>query len=153
VELTLTGTPILSAVCYCDDCQAGARLIEALPQAGRVCDADGGTAYLLYRKDRVRCARGVQHLKDYKIKAASPTSRVVATCCNSGLYLNFSKGHWLSLYRGRFQGEGPPVEMRVCTKFKPEGSVIPDDAPRYAKFPLKFVGKLIAARIAMLLRR
>jgi len=53
VELEAVGAPIASVVCYCDDCQEGSRQIEALPNARPVQDPDGGTAYVLYRKDRV----------------------------------------------------------------------------------------------------
>jgi hypothetical protein len=43
VELEIIGAPIISVVCYCDDCQEGARQIEALPNARPVRDPDGGT--------------------------------------------------------------------------------------------------------------
>ena len=33
VELEAFGKPIVSTVCYCDDCQKGADQIEALPNA------------------------------------------------------------------------------------------------------------------------
>ena len=78
VELEATGTPVLSNVCYCDDCQEGSRRIEALPNASPVRDPDGGTAYILYRKDRVKCSRGAPLLGDYKIREGSATNRVVA---------------------------------------------------------------------------
>jgi hypothetical protein len=153
VELEATGTPILSNVCYCDDCQEGSHRIEALPNASPVRDPDGGTAYILYRKDRVKCSRGAPLLGDYKIREGSATNRVVATCCNSPMYLDFEKGHWLSMYRTRFRGAVPPVQMRIQTKFKSENSDVPSDVPNYAGYPLKFMAKLVAARIAMLLRR
>jgi hypothetical protein len=43
VRCEAAGAPILSGVCYCDDCQEGGRRIEALPHAAPVLDADGGT--------------------------------------------------------------------------------------------------------------
>jgi hypothetical protein len=92
VELEAIGAPIMSAACYCDDCQEGARQIEALPNARPVRDPDGGTPYLLYPKDRVNCSRGAEFLQAYKIKEKSATNRVVATCCNSAMFLNFEKG-------------------------------------------------------------
>jgi hypothetical protein len=152
VELEAVGAPIAGVVCYCDDCQEGARQIEALPDASSVRDPDGGTAYLLYRKDRVDCLRGAQLLQGYKVREKSVTNRVVATCCNSAMFLNFEKGHWLSVYRARFRGDVPPLQMRIQTKFKPENSKVPNDVPSYSTFPLMFVAKLVAARIAMLLR-
>ena len=154
VELDLIGAPITGVACYCDDCQEGSRQIEALPNARPVRDPDGGTAYLLYRKDRVKCSRGAPLLKGYKIREKSASNRVVATCCNSAMLLGFEDSrHWVSMYRARFQGDIPPVQMRICTKFKPGNSNVPSDAPSYPTFPLKFMAKLVASRIAMLLRR
>jgi hypothetical protein len=67
VELKAFGRPIVSSVCYCDDCQKGAGQIEALPNAGTVRDPDGGTAYILYRKDRIECSKGAELLRSYKL--------------------------------------------------------------------------------------
>ena len=70
------------------------------------------------------------------------------------MFLNFDdRKHWVSIYRARFQGDVPPLQMRICTKFKPENGDVPRDVPGYASFPLKFLAKLLAARIAMLLHR
>jgi hypothetical protein len=52
------GAPIASVICYCDDCQEGARQIRSLPNAVSIEDPDGGTAYLVYRKDRVTYLKG-----------------------------------------------------------------------------------------------
>jgi hypothetical protein len=148
-----TGVPIVTVVCYCGDCQAGSRRIEALPNAPPVREPDGGTAYLLFRKDRLTCVMGGEFLRDLRIRESSPTKRVVASCCNSAMFLNFERGHWLSIYQARFEGDVPPVQMRIQSKFKPEGTVMPKDAPAYASFPFKFIAKLMAARLAMLLHR
>jgi len=154
VELELIGAPIVSVVCYCDDCQEGSRLIEALPKARPIRDSAGGTAYVVYRKDRVKCSRGSQFLQGYKIREKSPTNRVVATCCNSAMFLNFDDGkHWVDIYRARFQGTAPALQMRICTKFKAENGDVPNDVPGYPSFPLRFLAKLLGARIAMLLHR
>jgi hypothetical protein len=121
VELEAIGAPITSVVCYCDDCQEGSRQIEALPNARPVQDPDGGTAYILYRKDRVKCSRGALLLKSHKIREKSATNRVVATCCNSAMFLNFDdRKHWVDVYRARFKGDIPPLQMRICTKFTSE---------------------------------
>ena len=154
VEFRAFGAPIVSSVCYCDDCQTGARQIEALPDARPVSDPDGGTAYILYRKDRIECAKGGALLKSYKIKESSPTNRVVATCCNSAMFVSFDKGpFWVSAYRARFRGDLPPLQMRICTKFKPEDVTLPDDLPGFRGYPLRLMAKLLASRAAMLLRR
>ncbi|MBR0776216.1 hypothetical protein JQ625_15365 [Bradyrhizobium diazoefficiens] len=154
VELKGLGKPIVSVVCYCDDCQKGADRIEALPNAPAVRDADGGTAYLLVRKDRFECADGAELLKPYKLKDNSPTNRVVATCCNSAVFANFDRGpFWVSVYRARFRGELPPVQYRTCTKFKPEGTVLPNDVPSSPRYSLGVIARILASRIAMALGR
>jgi hypothetical protein len=127
---------------------------RALPDAPTVRDADGGTTYVLYRKDRLQSSKGSALLKGYKLNEKSATNRVVATCCSSPISMTFDDTrHWIPVYRARFQGDAPPLEMRTCTKFRSESSDIPSDVPSYPTFPLKFMAKLVAARIAMLIRR
>jgi hypothetical protein len=146
------GAPIVTLVCYCDDCREAARQIEALSDAPPIRDADGGTGYIAYRKDRVQCTKGESLLKDHKIKEKTPTNRLVATCCNSTMLLNFDDSkHWANLYRSRVRGDVPPLAMRICTK-SAMGD-IPKDVPGYPGYPLKFIAKLMAARIAMLFGR
>jgi hypothetical protein len=70
------------------------------------------------------------------------------------MFLNFDDGkHWVDVYRSRVRGDIPPLQMRVCTKFKPENGDVPGDVPSYSGYSLKFLAKLLAARIAMLLHR
>ena len=151
VEFQALGHPILTSVCYCDDCQKAGHQIEALPHAPLLVNHDGGTAYVLYRKDRVTCLRGSQHLVEHRLEGEAFTKRVVAACCNTGMYLDFEKGHWLSLYRDRLQGQLPAVEMRICTKYKPVEAVLPQDVPSYSGFPLKFIRKIMMAKFGMML--
>jgi hypothetical protein len=154
VALEAHGAPIVSSVCYCDDCQEGGRRIEALPNAAAVLDPDGGTAYLLFRKDRIVCSRGASLLRGYKLRETSATNRVVATCCNSAMSMNFDRGpYWVSAYRSRFHGELPPVEMRICTKFRSGNAELPNDAPSHPRYPLRMMARLLVSGAAMLLRR
>ena len=67
VELEATGAPIATAICYCNACQAGGRMIEALPNAPKVLNDDGGTDYILYRKARARVTKGAELLKPLKL--------------------------------------------------------------------------------------
>ncbi len=153
VELEAIGAPIMSVACYCESCQEGSRQIEALPNGRAVCGPDGGTAYVLYRKDRIEYSKGSRLLRGFKLRDESSTRRVVASCCASPMFLDFEKGHWLSVYRTALQGDVPPPEMRVHTKSKPAGSALPNDVPNYSGYSLKFMAKLFGAWIAMLLRR
>jgi hypothetical protein len=93
-------------------------------------------------------------LERHKIREESATNRVVATCCNSAMFMDFDDAkHWVSVYRARFRGDAPSPEMRICTKFGPEGGDVPGDVRAYSGFPLRFLTKLVAARISMLLHR
>ena len=150
----MLGAPIASLVCYCDDCQEGSRRIEALPNGRTVRDADGGTAYVAYRKDRVRCTKGASLLQDHRLRETSPTKRLVAACCGSAMLLGFDDAkHWVDVYRARLHGHPPPLEMRVGTRFRPDGAALPPDVPSYEGFPVRFLAKLLAARIGMALQR
>lgn len=153
VEIDVVSKPIIGAVCYCDDCQEGARQLEALPSASPIMGADGGTELLLFRKDRMLFLKVSELVRDYRIKDSSPTRRVVATCGNTAIFLDFQKGHWFSVYRARFGDDAPPIQVRIQTKFKPDNETILNDVPSYKTYPLRFIGKLMAARIAMLVGR
>jgi hypothetical protein len=149
VRCEAVGEPIVSAVCYCSDCQEGGRRIEALPHAHLLRDPDGGTPYLTFRNDRFRCLAGEELLEDHRLKPNSPTRRVVARCCNTGMFLKFDPGFWVSTYRLRYDGDLPPIEMRTKVARRRSALPLPQDAPSFRGFPLRLIGRLIAARLAM----
>lgn len=154
VEIEAFGAPIMSVVCYCDSCQQGSRQIDALPKAIPILGPDGGTAYVLYRKDRIQYAKGAELLKGYKIEEKSATSRVVATCCNSAMVMRFDDArHWVPVYRARFAGDTPPLQWRICTKFKPENARIPTDIQSSVMYPAGFAWKLLTSKLSMLFSR
>jgi hypothetical protein len=127
--------------------------LERLASAPPVLDPDGGTGVILYRKDRVQCVMGQQYLEEHRLKPDSPTRRVFATCCHSAMFLDFTKGHWLSMFRNRFSADVPPLEMRVMTRERRVGVELADDVPNHSGHSGKFMLKLIAAWIAMGFRR
>jgi hypothetical protein len=45
------------------------------------------------------------------------------------------------------------LQMRICKGFKPDNTDAPSDIPGYSSFPLRFMAKLVAAKIAMMLHR
>lgn len=154
VKFETVGEPILTAVCYCDDCQAGGKQLQEEAHAAAVLDEDGGSSYLTYRDDRFACVEGEALLLGFKLKDKAPTKRLVASCCNTGMYLKFAPGHWVSIYRKNFTDRDlPAIEMRTQTRYRNAETPLPDDAPHYKRYPLKLFSRLIGARIAMMLGR
>jgi hypothetical protein len=145
----IVGKPILSAVCCCESCRTAGRQFERGPGAGPVMRTDGGTDYCLYRKDRARIVLGRDHLAEHRLTAASPTRRVLATCCHTPMFLDFTDGHWLTLYRDRLSSDAPQLQMRVMARDSPTGAVFGDAIPTYRTHPARFVFALLAAWIAM----
>jgi len=151
VALKAFAAPITSVICYCGDCQRGSREIASLSNAAPIQDPDGGTAYVVYRKDRVTPVKGAALLKNYKLDPASATNRVVATCCNSAMVMSFDDSrHWVSIYRARCPEGTMPVQMRICTSSRVGQGPLPSDLPAFASYPPRFMMKLIAARLAMI---
>jgi hypothetical protein len=69
------------------------------------------------------------------------------------MFLDFTKGYWLSIYRRRLPGEMSPAMLRMMTAERPEGVILPDDMANYPGFPRKIMLKLLAAWMAMGFRR
>jgi hypothetical protein len=153
VELEIIGTPILRGICYCASCQEAGRWHQAAPDIDPVMSEDGGTDYVLYRKDRVRCLRGGDLLEERRLKPDSPTRRMYARCCDTAMFLDFTKGHWLTVYRGRLPDDIAPATMRMMTAARPEGVTLPDDMANYPGHSGKFMLKLLGAWMAMGFRR
>jgi hypothetical protein len=101
VTLEFRGDPIVTTVCHCASCQQAGKQLAALPGAETILDASDGTAFILFRKDRVRCLNGENLLAEHRLNATTTTRRVVATCCNTAMFLDFTRGHWISLYSAR----------------------------------------------------
>lgn len=153
VELEVTGAPIVTTMCHCDDCQRGSHALELLAGAPRLVGDDGGTGYVLFRRDRFRVVQGAPLLEDHRIKGEAHTRRVTSACCHTPLFLDFEKGHWVSLYRINFPEPRPRVELHLQTRFIPAGVPVPTDAPGGPTFPFAFVRRLLGSRIAMLFGR
>ena len=153
VVLQLMGAPIVHTACYCTSCREEGRRIERLSGAPPVVGADGGTDFVLYRKDRVRCVQGGERLEAHRRTPGSPTRRMVAACCNSAMFADFTKGHWLTLYRARVSGPVPPLEMRVMTVDRLVDVALPPDVPNHATHAGALIWKLMMAWMAMGFRK
>jgi len=150
VRLVVQGPPIVNAECCCNSCRAAGARLRALPSAPSVVDANGATRFVIYRKDRVGFAKGAALLKEFRLRPESKTRRVVASCCNTPVFLEFQSGHWLSVYGCLWPKETlPALEMRTMTMDLPDGVMLPDDVPNAKRQPLSFMVKLLIAWVAM----
>lgn len=150
VRLQVSGAPIISAECCCSSCrQAGTRL-QHLAGAPSILGPHGTTRFVLYRKDRVRFRAGLDTLCEFRLSPEAGTRRVVASCCNTPVFLDFRGGHWLSLYGGLWPaGTLPPLELRTMTSDLPDPAMLPADVPNRRHQSLGFFAKLLGAWIAM----
>src|SRR5688500_15474073 len=114
-----------------------------------VMESNGGTRFVLYRKDRVRFAQGSELLREFRLTPGARTRRAVASCCNTPVFLEFQNGHWLSLY-GCLWGNATPIpQLRTMTADLRDGAMLADDVPNAKRQSLSFCAKLIGAGIAM----
>lgn len=153
VALEAAGRPILAVACYCADCRRAGEEFAALPGAPETMADDGGTPCVLYRKDRVRCVQGEHLLEERRLDPASPTRRVLAGCCHSPLFADFTRGHWLTLYRARFADGGPAPQLRIMTGSRRADVTLDEAVPNYPGFAPRLMVKLLAAWAAMAFRR
>ena len=143
----------MTVECLCDSCRAAGKIMQTLPGGPSLLDAKSATRTVMYRKDRIRCTRGSEILREFRLKPESKTRRVVASCCNSPIFLEFTSGHWIDIYARRWpDGAGPPAEMRTMTGDLPPGTKLPSDIPNLKGHSPRFFGKLMGAWIGMRFR-
>ena len=149
VKIKVKGLPLMVNTCHCKYCQEGSAKIELLPNAPHITDPCGGTAYVLFRKDRVKIVQGSDLLTDYRLDGEKDTRRAVSSCCHSPVFLDFAPGHWVSIYQQRFNTPVPQVERRIQINSMPAGKCPDDGLPAHGGFPPIMMAKLLGARVAM----
>lgn len=150
VQLQLDKTPILAAECHCTSCRTAGRRLQQLSAAPQVIEDNGGTQFVLYRKDRVHFTRGLELLREHRLTPTSPTRRVVASCCHTPVFLEFQRGHWLSVYSLLWpDNQRPQIEMRTMVSDRTDAAALPNDVPNARHQTLGFMAKLLGAWVAM----
>lgn len=150
LEMVVTGEPFITTECHCNSCRDAGERMAKLPLARPMMEENGGTRFVLYRKDRFEITRGKELLRGYRLSSTAPTRRVVAACCNSPLFLEFKGGHWLSLYSSLWpEGQAPKPEIRTVTSDRGADAVLDDLIPSGTWQTMGFYGKLLTAWIAM----
>ncbi|MCB1336962.1 MAG: hypothetical protein KDK10_05740 [Maritimibacter sp.] len=146
VEIALDGPPIATLSCCCDDCQAAAARLEALPGAPAFREDCGGTPATLYPRRALKVTRGRDKLDPVRLRDGSPTRRMVATCCNAFLYADFDRGpFWVDVVNARFTGDAPRPRWRIQTRFLKDPP--PGDIPNHPKYPQGLVWRLALAGV------
>lgn len=177
-RFTLTGPPLHSVTCYCASCRTAAQIFDqarlerggsgrggsgrgeseggaSAPEPGALptVTADGGVDYVLYRKDSVRLAENCPPLAEHRLTPGAATRRMVASCCGSPMVLDFTPGHWLSVYSGRLPPPAPAPRLAIMTRDRPPGPPLPAIPPAHPAQPPAFFLTLLAAWAAMGFRR
>jgi len=149
-RLEVIGKPIESVECCCTSCREAGDRMQTLEGAPRTLTDYGATPFVMYRKDRVHFLSGSDRLKSFRLSPDHSSDRVIATCCNTPVYLAFKGGHWLSLYGGLWPtGTMPAPTMRTMASDLPDGATLPSDIPNTKKQSLGFFAKLFGAWVAM----
>lgn len=143
VTLELDGPPILASECHCASCRTAADRLNA-----SIREENGGTRFVLQRKDRATVLSGEEHLASFRLEPNASTQRIVATCCKSPMWMEFKGGHWLSIYAACWpKGAAPETELRTMTK--DAKTALPDDLPNAKTQSAGFMWKLFQAWVGM----
>ena len=149
-RLEVQGDPILVSECLCNSCRAAADRLATLPGARPILTAYRATPCAEYRKDRVRIVSGAEHLREFRLSADAGSRRIVASCCNTPVFLEMKGAHWLSLYLHLWPDDARPrPELRTMTGDLPDASALPADIPNLKTHTVSFYMKLLGAWIAM----
>lgn len=149
VRFEAVGAPMMSVICHCTSCRTAGRAFDAVSPVAPIVDAGGGTAVVLWRKDQFRCVAGSDRLAAHRHMATSPSRRMVASCCKTPIFGDYTKGFWASIYRDRI-ADAPTPTMRVMLSDLEPGAKVPDDGlPRFRNRPGSFVFKLFTTWAAM----
>ena len=150
VHLEVKCAPIITAECHCKSCRAAAARLLSLPCAEPMAEKNGGTRFVLYRKDRIRFAEGAELLQEFRLSPDAGTRRVIAGCCNTPVFLEFRGGHWLSLYERLWPEEtAPQLDIRTMTGDHENGPALDADVPSGSWQTARFYARLLGAWIAM----
>jgi hypothetical protein len=150
VCLEAIGHSMMTVICHCTSCRTAGRAFDARSPVAPIVDGAGGTPVVLWRKDRVRCVRGGQRLVAHRLAPEAPSRRMIASCCETPMFGDFTKGFWVSIYRGRVTDAPAPSHARNDERCAGWGGIPRrDGVPRFRGRPGKFLVKLLTTWAAM----
>ena len=149
VRFEAVGAPMMSVICHCTSCRTAGRAFDAVSPVAPIVDVGGGTAVVLWRKDRLKCVSGSDKLEPHRHSPMAPSRRMVASRCRTPIFGDFTKGFWVSVYRDRAP-DAPKPNMRVMLSDLEPGAKVPDDGlPRFRNRPGSFLLKLLTTWASM----
>lgn len=150
VSLAMNGSPFMVVECCCNSCRdAGERFLALSPEAATFAH-NGAVPFVMQRNDRVNITHGKEHLAVHRLDVTATTSRVLATCCSTPMYLQMKGGHWMSLYGTLWRDEQRPTpEMRTLTIDCRDAAALSKDIPNLKTHSLSFYWRLLKAWIEM----
>lgn len=136
--------------CCCNSCrEAGERFLSLSSDASTFAE-NGTVPFVMQRNDRTRITRGKEHLAVHRLDDSATTSRVLATCCNTPIFLHMKGGHWVSVYGTLWEDEQRPApEMRTLTVDCPDLASLSTDIPNLKTHSLSFYWQLFKAWAGM----
>ena len=144
------GEPILVSECLCNSCRAAAARLSRLPGARPMLTAYQATPSAEYRKDRIKVVSGAENLKEFRLTADAGSRRIVATCCNTPVFLEMKGAHGLSLDLHLWPAQTRPrPQLRTMVGDLEDASGLPRDILNLKTHHLAFYAKLLKAWIAM----
>ena len=105
--------------------------MRTLGRADRRCGRRGGGRPLA--EGSVRCVEGSEFVAAHRLTLQSPSRRLATACCQTPMFSDFTKGFWVSIYRGRVTN-APAPSMRVMTIDALPGTTYSDDG--FIEIPL-----------------
>ena len=108
VRLRLHGTCEAATICHCAECQTAAVVFENQFNRARS-EPGGGTTFAIWRKDRVDCVMGADHLAGHRLTDDTPSRRVIATCCGTPMFIDRKGRPWVGLFADRLPPDRRPA--------------------------------------------
>jgi hypothetical protein len=100
---------------------------------------------MVFRRDRIACTRGSENLEAMRLTAATKTWRMIASCCGTPMYAGFDgKRPWVSAFRASFGADAPPVQTRICTRFRRSEDKVEDGLPGHPGYPPAMIARILA---------
>lgn len=148
--MDLHGAPFMVVACCCNSCRdAGARFLTLSPDASTFAE-NGTVPFVMQRNDRLTVVSGQEHLAVHRLNDTATTSRVLATCCHTPMYLQMKGGHWASIYGTLWdEGQRPAPQMRTLTVDFPDPSSLSTDIPNLRTHSIPFYWRLFMAWVGM----